>query len=234
MISKLIVGIICLFGLSFFILVVVCYFVLKFLKLSIDDNNIFFYKYNKKCQKILNDYGDCKINNLYLVRQPIGKSIQFIFNLLTLFNYKSESPEKYSCHPSLLFELKKGKHIKFIVVEKNNCVNIADSFIMSKLHEIKKIKPSKSYTLNAILQETQSRVGNHTFFNWNLFKNNCQEFTKEILITLHQHTPEYNTFIVRDKLIKYFEPSELNMHVVNCVFIIINFIEKYVFDNFVY
>jgi hypothetical protein len=105
---------------------------------------------------------------------------------------------------------------------------------MSKFHEIKKIKISKTYTLNQILQETQSRVGNQKFFNWHLFKNNCQEFTKEILITLHQHTLEYNTFIVRDKLIKYFGPTDLNIHMVNCVFIIKNFIEKYVLDNFVY
>jgi len=228
MVSKLSVVILCIglfFIFGFFIGLFFCicsYCIIKLLKLNIEDSNIFFYTYNKKCQSILTTYGNCKIKNIYLVQQPIGKCIQYIFNILTLFQSKSESPEKYLCHPSLLIELKKDKHTKFILVEKNNCINISESFIINKGDEIKKIKLSTTYTLHQLLQETQTRIGAHMFFNWNLFKNNCQEFTKEILITLNKYTPEYQSFIVRDKLIQCFEPSEINIHIVNIVLVIYN------------
>ena len=37
-----------------FIIFVICsFFILKFLQISFEYNNIFFYQYNKKCQKIM-------------------------------------------------------------------------------------------------------------------------------------------------------------------------------------
>jgi hypothetical protein len=109
----------------FFIMFVICsYFVLNFLKISIEYNNVFFYQYNKKCQKIINEYGNCKINKIYLVRQPFGKLVNLVFNILTLFNYNkylSESEDNYPYHPALIFEIKKDNKIKYsnVLTSKN-------------------------------------------------------------------------------------------------------------------
>ena len=93
------------------------------------------------------------------------------------------------------------------------------------------IKKNK-FTLNKILKVTQKRIGNYQFFNWDIYKNNCQEFTKEILITLNACNNEYKEFIFKDKIIQeHYEPSDFTMHIINCLFIIINFTEKYVLDN---
>lgn len=217
--------------------IVVSYFFVRFLKYSIDDSGIFFYRYNKKCQKILEEYGDCKINNVYLVRQPFGKFINFIFNILTLFKYSkylSESVDNYPYHPALIFEITQNDNIKFLLVEKNNCINICETFLINKIYDLKKVSFKKNkFTLNKILKTTQKRIGNNKFFNWNLSKNNCQEFTKEILITLNKNMEKYEDFIFSDKIIKkYFtEPSDFTLHIINCLFIIINFIEKYLLDN---
>jgi hypothetical protein len=90
----------------------------------------------------------------------------------------------------------------------------------------------KKFTLNKILKVTQNRIGNYKFFNWNIYKNNCQKFTKEILITLNSYTKEYKEFIVKDKIIKErYDPSDCTFHLVNCFLIIMNFTEKYVLDN---
>jgi hypothetical protein len=212
--------------------------VFKLLEISIDYNNIFFYEYNKKCQKILDKYGDCKINNVYLVNQPINKLTVLLFNLLTFFkynNYFNNSPENYPYHPAFIFEIKYKKDIKFLLLEKNNCINICESFLMNKSYDFKKIVTSKNkFTLNKILKKTQKRVGIHKFFNWNVYENNCQEFTKEILITLKKYNEKEQVlkdFIFRNKIKQFYSPSDLTVYTINCIFIIVNFFEKYIFDN---
>jgi hypothetical protein len=210
--------------------------VIKFLKTSIEYNNIFFYQYNKKCQKIIDDYGECKINKIYIVRQPFGKIVNVIFNILTLFNYNkylAQSDENQPYHPALIFELNYNNNIKFLLLEKNNCINICETFLMYKTYDFKQINIKKNnFTLREILSKTQKRIGNHRYFNWNIYKNNCQEFTKEILITLNKNFKKYDKFIFSDKIIqKYYLPSDFTLHIINCVFIIINFIEKYIYDN---
>ena len=156
--------------------------------------------------------------------------------MLTLFNYNkylSETEDNYPYHPALIFEINQGNNIKFLLVEKNNCINICETFLVHKNYEFKRINIKKNkFTLNKILTTTQKRIGNHKYFNWNIYKNNCQEFTKEILATLNKKSKKYDKFILSDKIIqKYYSPSDFTLHIINCLFIIINFIEKYLLDN---
>ena len=234
--NQFIITVILLIIFGFIIFVISSFYILRFLQISFEYNNIFFYQYNKKCQKIINTYGNYKINRIYLIRQPLGKMTNFVFNILTLFNYNKyllESPDNYPYHPALIFEIKKDDNIKFLLVEKNNCINICESFLINKSYDFKCINMTKSkFTLKKVLNKTQQRIGNQKYFNWNLHKNNCQEFTKEILVTLNKYNEEYTNFIFSDKIIqKYYSPSDLSLYIVNCVFIIINFIEKYLLDN---
>ena len=67
---------------SSIIFVVISYIILKLLKMKIDNNNILFYKYNKKSQKILDIYGDFKVSKVYIVREPLTK----LMSLLILKN----------------------------------------------------------------------------------------------------------------------------------------------------
>ena len=161
---------------------------MKLLKRSLDDNNILFYKYNKKSQKILDLYGDHKLTKIYLVRHPFSKLISFLLNIITLYNYEkliTESQDNFPYHTLLVFEIILNNGIKkWILLEKNNCINISDNFIIHNNQEIinVKVNQDKLTTINDILKKTQNRIGNERFFNWHLYKNNCQEFTKEILI----------------------------------------------------
>jgi len=236
-ISKpLIITIIFLFITCFIIFIICSYFVINFLKISIDYNNIFFYQYNKKCQKIIDEYGDCKISKVYLVRQPFGKMVNLAFNMITFFNYDkyiAETEENNPYHPALIFEIKIDNKIKLLLLEKNNCINICETFLINKSDDYKRVPISKNkFTLNKILKATQQRIGAHKFYNWHIYKNNCQKFTKEILITLNKSTQEYNEFINKDKImLDHYDPSDFTLHIVNCLFIIINFIEKYLLDN---
>jgi hypothetical protein len=220
---------------SFILFTIFTYFALYFLKISIDYNNVFFYQYNKKCQRILDEYGDCKINKIYIVRQPFGKIIHLAFNILTLFNYNkyiNESDDNCPYHPTLIFEINANGKTKFLLLEKNNSINICETFLINKSFDFKKVPIQKNkHTLNKVLKNTKKRIGNHKFFNWNVYKNNCQAFTKEILITLDKYNDEYKEFIFSDKIMKHYSPSDFTVHIINCLCSALNFVEKYLLDN---
>lgn len=214
----------------------ISYFILKFLKLSLDNNNILFYQYNKKSKKILDMYGNCKITNIYLMRQPLSKLITFLLNLFTLYNYEkliNESQDNFPYHTLIVFEIKLENGMKkMLLLEKNNCINISENFFINNTQEIKKLKiKRKKLTVNYVLNTTQERLGYEKYFNWHLYKNNCQEFTKEILKTIGKYNKINKEFIFRDKLFKIIIPSEFTLHIGNCLCVFYNIVEKYIYDS---
>ncbi len=223
----------CIVGIITFI--ISSYFILKCLKLSIDDNNIFFYQYNKKNKKILDLYGKCKLTKMYLIRQPFSKLITFLLNIVTFYNYEkliNESQDNFPYHTLIVFEVKMENGLKkMLLLEKNNCINISENFLINNSQEMKELKITKPMTINYILEKTQERLGNEKFFNWHLYKNNCQEFTKEILRTMGKYTKTNKDFIFRDKLFKIIKPSEFTLHISNCLCIFYNIFEKYIYDS---
>ena len=234
---KYIVSFSIIFILISFILFIFCsYFILKLLKMSIDNNNILFYQYNKKSQKILDTYGDYKLTKLYLVRQPLSKFVTFLLNIFTLYNYEkliNESRNHFPYHSLLIFEIKLPNNMrKLLLLEKHNYINICENFFVNNLQDIKTLNlKNKEHTLNSILKTTQKRVGNENFFNWHLYTNNCQEFTKELLITLNKYNKKNKEYIFRDKLFKMIIPSEFTLHIINCLCILYNILEKYIYDS---
>jgi hypothetical protein len=191
----------------FIIFTIVSYYVVKMLKTSLDEYNLFFYQYNRPSQEILNKYGNAKINKIYIIRQPFNKYITFILNVLTGYQYNkrlSESHEYFPYHVFTMFEIKKGKKRKLVLVEKNNYINISEDFNIRNCQETLAINVSKyNYTINTILDSTQKRMGIQRFFNWHPYKNNCHEFTKEILVTIQKYNDFYKNFIFRAiKLLK--------------------------------
>lgn len=236
---------------SLIFFIISSYIVVNILKKSIEDFNVLFYQYNKKSQQIIDKYGECRINKIYLIRQPFTKSIAFLLNILTFYKYDkliNESKDNFPYHTLLVCEIiKPDKTKKLILLEKNNCINLCENFMITESQDIKtiylckkgeitkegeieKIEKRKNYTLNYILTETQKRVGNERFFNWHLYKNNCHEFTKEILKTIGKYSIENKHFIFRDKLFQLIIPSEFTLHVGNCLCVIYNIIEKYIYN----
>jgi hypothetical protein len=224
------------FIVSIVLFIVVSYFIIKFLKLGLDSNNILFNQYNKKSKRLLDLYGDYKLTHIYLVRQPFSKFITFLLNIFTLYNYEkliNESQDNFPYHTLFIFEitLKYGMK-KMILLEKNNCINISENFLINSRQEIKHLKIKKhNLTINSILNETHKRLGNEKFFNWHIYKNNCQEFTKEILKTIGNYTRTNKEFIFRNKLIKLIIPSEFTIHIGNCFCVFYNIVEKYIYDS---
>jgi hypothetical protein len=225
--------------LLFILFIIVSYFVLKILKSSLDEYNFFFYKYNQQSQKILDKYGDYKITKLYLVRQPFSKFLTLLLNILTCYQYNkliAETNENFPYHMVVIFEVKTGKNMrKLVMVEKNNFVNISDNFLIHNTQEIKKINmKNTNYTIKSILTETQKRIGIEEFFNWHLYKNNCQEFTKEILISIEKCNNRNKKYIFRNRLFKYIFPSNFTLHIGYCLSFVYNLTRKYIYDSSIF
>lgn len=235
-IKQIVIFFILLLFVSIILFIIISYVIIKFLKVSMDNTNIFFYQYNKKSQKILDLYGDHKIRKMYLLRQPFSKFITFVLNILTFYNYDSlikESQDNFPYHTGIVFEIELTNGLnKLLLLEKNNCINITDNFLINSQQEIKELHlKKKKYTINEILCKTQDRLGNEKYFNWHLYKNNCQEYTKEILKTIGKYTLENKEYIFRDKLMNIIIPSDFTLHIGNCLFILYNIVEKYIYDN---
>ena len=225
---------------SFILFVLLSYFILKFFKLALDDNNILFYQYSKKCKRLLEIYGDLKIKKIYLLREPLSNFITFLLNILTFYNYNkliTESQDNFPYHCSIIFEIELPNKIKkFLLLEKNNSINICENFLINNSQQLKTIPlniKNKKYTINSILKTTQKRLGNEKFYNWHVYKNNCQEFVKEILITVNKYNMANKNYILcSNKVINFFIPSEFTVHIINCSCVVYNLFEKYVLDSF--
>lgn len=226
----------CFFSFLFisFSIIVITYFLVKFLKFNLEDNNVFFNKFNKQSELILQKYGDFKISKLYVVRQPLNKFIRFGINLLTFNEYErivNKDPNNEGFHLAFVFELQlpneKLNKKKLILLEKNNSINISDTFIMDSKQEYIKISlPKKNKTLNSFVLKTIEKIGEEKFFNWNLFSNNCQMFTKISLESNNCYKTKYDEFIFRDKSLTAITPSEFTKHITYCLCFVYNFVER--------
>ncbi len=140
---------------------------------------------------MLQKYGNFPIKRIYLVRHPITLFMETALNIVTLnkfkhelnrYKMKNQSESFFPFHTMLYVELKISKReSKFLLIDKNNCIRISPKVKMTNNYELRDIRVKKNkYTLNEILETTRKRLGNDKFFNWELYKNNCQMLIKEI------------------------------------------------------
>jgi len=232
-----------------FIFCMICsYFIYKYLRININDNYIYHYDYTDKIKALLEKYGDHVIHKMYLIREPITNIIYNFIKVITFYRCNYSFPY----HTALMCEINMPNNIKkYIFLEKNNCININEKYNINEKQDIKRIslcikksnqgqkaeaeeasnnmKNKKTITLNDILKQTRERIGDENFFNWHIYKNNCQLFTKEILITLNKFNKQNKQYIFQDKLLKTVLFPEITIHILNCFINSYNIIQKYIY-----
>ena len=169
------------------IYIIFIYYIIKWLKNNIDYESFFNYEYNKKTKQILEKYGDYHIKKVYLVKEECGILSRLLINIETLHNNLLMQN-----NTSLIFEvIMPNKLTKYILLEKKSYVNLSSNFYIKEEQEINQIKQikriqleKKKLTIKSILKDTQDRIGDEKYFNWHIFKNNCQSFTNELLKTI--------------------------------------------------
>lgn len=212
------------------------YYIFKWLKMNIDKDSFYFNEYNSDCCNILEKYGDCAIKRMYLVRQPITRFAKTLLNIITLYKFEREMKKYietsknnvfFPYHTSIMVEIELPNKIrKNILIEKNNCIKFALDFRISDKQDMRKISLGKKYTLKQILEETQERIGNNIFFNWQISRNNCQMLVKEILITLKKFTKKNKEFMFQHEFVKHVKFSDFSLHIINTIINLCNTIES--------
>ncbi len=228
------IGLIILSIISF---IFVSYAIIKLLQYEIDNNSILFYDYNKHEKNMLNLYGDCKIEHIYIVKQPLHILINLALNIFTFYRYNEiikEKKEYFPYHTQFIINIRlKNGEQKLLLLEKNNSVSLMENFTIHSNKKMLRINiKKKKLTLNKLLDDTIQRIGNEKFFNWHIYKNNCQKFSREILITLNKLTKGTDNFIYEDKILKKYTLSEFTLHTINCLCVVLNIFEKYIYYFF--
>jgi hypothetical protein len=65
----------------------------------------------------------------------------------------------------------------------------------TKTMNVDKVPTQPKLTINALLEQTRLRIGNEKMTEYNAFRNNCQDFIKNLLITGNWSTPDTTKFI---------------------------------------
>lgn len=236
-ISISLISLVILFILLFILWTIISYYILKWFRKNIDQN-FFFNNYTYNSINNLKKYGDLPIKNIYLARQPINKYLLKGLNIISFSDFNKKIKlyiEKNNCnaffpfHSSIIVEVEmSNKFRKHLIIEKNNSININSSYSKKCNQELLKINIKKQkFTINSILEKTKNRIGPKKFFNWHIYKNNCQKFTEEILISLNKKHKKYIHFIYQNDFIKKFETSEFTIHILNCSINLINMFEHF-------
>ena len=172
--------------------IMMSYFFLFFLKKNINNYTIF-NEYTSSSKIAIEKYGDNKIINAYLLVEPIHNFCLLIFKMLSLNN--SCEWMKGVRHTTLLVEVKINKHEnKLILIDKTNCIDILTEFSINDKYTIipiwlkskSKSKSKSILTLRKVLDGTCERIGKNKFFNWHVYKNNCNYFIDNVIKTMNK------------------------------------------------
>jgi hypothetical protein len=153
--------------------------------------------YNNTSQKTLDQYGNLPIKSLMICRTPILKVIDTVLNFISLGKF-AELKKKYGFDQLYHLQLVANVGGKNIVIEKNEVININTSFKNDKNTETYPINLNKEFTINDMLNKGLEKVGNHLWFSYDAFHNNCQYFIKYCLEGVNLFSNEAKNFLFQD------------------------------------
>ena len=135
--------------------------------------------YSPKVKKILKDFGNEEITNMYIIRTPISKVLRFLMNIISLGEFEKRmknTPYDELYHLAVHIETRKGK----VSLEKNEVINMDRNPKKPKNSEILNVAIGKTLTINEMLDKTKTKMGKK-FFPYSAKDNNCQRFILSML-----------------------------------------------------
>lgn len=155
-------------------------------------------QYSNTSRKTLDEYGKCKITKLVIMRTPLQEVLGIALQGLSLGKWY-DLMRKYGYdkmfHLALIGIVCDNVAV---VIEKNEVVNISNSFDISADSECMEVDLPKSITLDQMMNNTKAFMGDFNYFDYDAFKNNCQNFICSILQSNGLLTPEYQDFLYQD------------------------------------
>lgn len=218
------------------------YHVLKILKRNVE-TKLYFETYKSNCKIALEKYGDLPIKRVYLVRKRLNPILAFLLDVVTWKSYGKQLSQYrviandmdfFPFHTYMMVEVElENKMRKYVIIEKSNGVEVTTNLSKYASQEMMKVsrKNGVKTTINEVLEQTKERMGPKHFFNWHLYKNNCQQFMVEILKSLDKNNPTYEEFILQKDFFKTIKISDLAMYIMNYLINAWSFIESVYTDT---
>ena len=152
--------------------------------------------YSPKVKKILKDFGNEEITNMYIIRTPISKVLRFLMNIISLGDFEKRmknTPYDELYHLAVHIETHKGK----VSLEKNEVINMDRNPKKPKNSETLNVAIGKTLTINEMLEKTKTKMGKK-FFPYSAKSNNCQLFILSMLQANNLANESNKDFIKQD------------------------------------
>lgn len=217
------------------------YHVLKWLKKNLEEK-LYYNSYKECCINTLKRYGHLPIKRIYLVRTNVNTFFTFLLDVLTWKSYSAQLRDYrkivdddafFPSHTHMMVEVElENSTRKNIVIEKTNGIEVTTNFRKYESHEMLKVnlKNCHNLTINQLLETTKERIGNQQFFNWHIYKNNCQQFLEELLKSMRKANPRYSEFVSHPMFFEIIKISPPVLYMVNSLSNLKSFIESIYFD----
>lgn len=147
-------------------------------------------------QKVFNRFRDRMVVGFTVGRKPIFSSIEKAANIITLGGWeraKKELAYDKMFHLFLIVHTRGGS----IKVEKNERINITTSASTAGAETVE-VPYEGKFTLELVLDKAKKAMGEHHFFQYNAFENNCQDFVLGILRANDSAPADVVSFVKQD------------------------------------
>ena len=163
--------------------------------------------FNPSSRAIIAKYGDWRIIGIKIRREPLPTFIEKAANFITKGLWgevKNEYNYDKLYHLSLLITLTNGQQTNDVLFEKNQVINIIDSYNTNTSQDIMVVDwTSPGMTFNTFIENTKLFMGAN-FFPYDAFKNNCQNFVLDALRANGVNDEKITEFVLQpvDMLLK--------------------------------
>ena len=154
--------------------------------------------YSPSIREWLDKNGEKSIRKLFVARYPIASWINKMFNWIT-FGKWNQAKKKYGYdeffHLSLIVEYGDGEKMR---LEKNQTIEIHKDVSMKEHEQRLEINVPRIITINEMLNKTEKMMGKSSFFRYDSMKNNCQNFTRALLVSIGLWNSTVKNFLFQD------------------------------------
>ena len=157
-------------------------------------------------RKILEDYGEYVVKEIYVCREPIEKAFDLALTALTLGKFK-EDRKKYNIdtffHLYTIFTLTLGGDEKIIRLEKNEVINAKVISSIPTGLDGRVYHPLREMTFQQVFNKTEAIMGHERFIHYSIYTSNCQDFAlslAEAVLGVGNIPHDLKTFIKQEHI----------------------------------
>jgi len=179
--------------------------------------------------KVLERYGNLQIQGVMLTRTPLSDKIKFALNLVSLGEWDRISSEyDHYFHLRLIVNLYDDNgNLQQIQLEKRARVNIFDDLRgNNEFTEYMSAGTPDPITLNELVENTRTTVGNYRFYSYDGFNNNCQGFVKMLLETMGLWNERNKKFTYQDTIHVINQLPDISQKLIRFIPVLGNIIES--------